>query len=275
MQRLSSQHKYFTVQGRRLLNELGKPKYFDLDLYLSAVEQMICADEIKFALTMLENLPGYYRDNYPKRASNIKELIYQQCMTTQDYVNDRSELIEMSEKLHNCPVGEMWKLPHFSPRGELIMNIVKELNSEGYCARIVELGPYNYWLPMGLQAQNCDFIYTPMSVNPHVKNPYKTKVASEKPIKDIFICFEVIEHLWNEDEVFHYFCKTQTDPDIVLISTPKYTCGGGLPNWDTRQLGHIRTWTPKELTLFCEKHWPELEWYFVDSAMMICIGKKE
>ena len=259
---------------QRLHNELGKPKHFNLDLYLDAVEHMICADEIKFALTMLDNLPGYYRDNYPKRAQNIKDLVLQQCMTVQDYINDVYELIENSEKIHKCPVQEQWRLPHFSPRGELIIKIVKDLNANGYCARIVEIGPYNYWLPLGLQDQGCDFIYTPISINPYVKNPYKTKTSSEKPIKDIFICFEVIEHLWNEQEIYHYFCKTQTDPDYVLISTPKYTCGGGLPNWNTRQLGHIRTWTPSELTQYCRKNWPNLDWYFVDSAMMICIGEK-
>jgi len=254
---------------------IGKPKYFDLDTYLNAVESMICADEIKFALIMLDNLPGYYRDNYPKRADTIRGLIYEQCMTVQDYVNDKSESIEQSEIHHKQIVSKQWKESHFYPRGQVTIDLVRDLNNQGFTANIIELGPYNYWLPLGLQDEGLDFIYTPISVNTHIKCPVKTKTESDKPTKDIFICFEVIEHLWNEDEIVHYFYKTQIDPDFVLISTPKYTCGGGLPNWDKRTLGHIRTWTPTELTNYCRKHWPKLNWYFVDSSMMVSIGSKE
>lgn len=253
---------------------MSAPKFFVLDIYLDAVEQMIKADEIKFALTMLDNLPGYYRDNVPERAKEIRSLIYQQCMTVQEYVNDREELIERSEVHHGVPLAEMWKAPHFCPRGPIIMDIVKKINAEGFCANIVEVGPYNYWLHAGLKAENCDYIYTPISVNPHIKDPNTTKVETDKPIKHIFVCFEVIEHLWNEDEIVHYFYKTQMDPDYVLISTPKYTCGGGLPNWKHRILGHVRTWTPSELTLYCRKHWPTLQWFFYDSDMMVSIGTK-
>lgn len=254
--------------------EHGFPKYFNLDVYLDAVEQMICADEIKFALSMLDNLPGYYRDNEPERAKNIRSIIYQQCMTVHDYINDKEELIAQSEKHHKTPLKDHWKLGHFSPRGEVIVKLVKELNENGFCANIVELGPYNYWVPAALQDQGLDFIYTGINLNAHVECPIKTKTESDKPLKNIFICFEVIEHLWNEDEIVHYFYKTQMDPDFVLISTPKYTCGGGLPNWDTRQLGHIRTWTPNELTSYCRKHWPKLDWFFVDAAMMMSIGQR-
>ena len=257
------------------MTDMSFPKYFYLDTYLDAVESMICADELKFALVMLENLPGWYRDHYPERARKIKEKLLEQCMTVQDYMNDKEETVTNSEHWHKEILSKMWNTPHFMPRGPIIMDLVKRLNTEGYCANIVELGPYNYWLPAGLKDEGCDFIYTSISVNPLVKNPVENKVTTDKPTKDIFVCFEVIEHLWNEDEVFHYFCKTQMDPDYVLISTPKYTCGGGLPNWDTRVLGHVRTWTPTELTMYCKKHWPKLHWYFFDSAMMVSIGSKE
>jgi hypothetical protein len=236
---------------------------------------MICADEIKLALTMLENLPGYYRDNFPERAKRIRSSIYEQCMTVQDYINDMSETTEGAKVYHASDLGKQWSEPHFTPRGTLLISLVKDLNKQGLCAEIIELGPYNYWLPAGLQDEACDFIYTPMSINPHAKCPITTKTSSDNPIKKIFVCFEVIEHLWNEDEIFHYFCKTQMDPDFVLISTPKHTCGGGLPNWNQRQLGHVRTWTPKELTQYCTKHWSNLNWYMVDAAMMISIGSKE
>ena len=253
----------------------GFPRYFNIDTYLDAVESMICADEIKFALTMLDNMPGYYRDYIPDRARQIRAKIYEQCMTVQDYINDRDESIEKSEKDHKCKLKDMWKAPHFTPRGSIIMDIVKKENDKGNCVNIVELGPYNYWLPVGLDSEGCDFIYTPMSVNSTIKCPIETKTSSDKPIKNIFVCFEVIEHLWNEDEIVHYFYKTQMEPDYVLISTPKYTCGHGLFNWQYRTLGHIRTWTPQELTTYCKKHWPELNWFFYDHAMMVSIGCKE
>ena len=254
---------------------VGFPKYFDLDKYLDAVESMVCADEIKFALVMLENLPGYHRDHYPERATKIKNNIYTQCMTVYEYVNDKKESKEETEEWYKADLDQHWRLPHFNPRGKAIMDTVNHLNSDGFCVNIVELGPFNYWLPVALQSEKCDFMYTPININPHHKCPVVTKVTSDKPTKHIFVCFEVIEHLWNEDEVFHYAAKTQLDYDFVFISTPKYTCGGGLPDWATRELGHIRTWTPKELTNYCYKHWPQLKWYFIDAPMMVCYGVKE
>jgi hypothetical protein len=84
----------------------------------------------------------------------------------------------------------------------------------------------------------------------------------------------VIEHLWNEDDIYHYYAKSGMDADIVMLSTPKYTLYGGLNQWHSRELGHLRTYTPKDLLAFASKHWPTLQWTFFDADMMLVVGQK-
>jgi hypothetical protein len=253
---------------------MGKPLHFDPDHYLDSVEQMIRADEIVSALWMLDNMPGYYRDNKPQRALDIKKKIYQQLMTVVDYASDGDETKEASEDFSKVPLEEYYRQPHCSPRGVITVGLVQSLNLDGYSANIVELGPANYWLPTALKSLNCDFTYEGYSINPLVKSPIET-IKSDKPIKNIFVCFEVIEHLFSPDDIYHFYCKSKMDADYVLMSTPKYTLMGGLPDWDTRTLGHIRTYTPTEFVKFGTTHWHGLSWQIIDSDMMVLVGSKQ
>lgn len=261
--------------GRHLSNTLptGYPACFSIDNYLDVVEQVICADEIQNALWMLDHLPGYFRDNYPERASEIKKKLYRQLMTVEDYCGDDSELEENSAKEHDGYLPkDCWNLEHYWPRGHVLVERVKALNAEGYCADIYEFGPANYWVYHSLKDLGLDFKYHCSSIG-KPKKIEKTDSKLEKS-KQIFVCFEVIEHLWNPDDIFHYYFKTGLDADMILMSTPKYTLFNGLPNWETRPLGHIRTWTPKELLSFVSKHCPKYSFKVFDAPMMVLEGIK-
>lgn len=252
-------------------NKIGMPKYFDPDHYLDAVEQMICADEIETALYMLDHFPGYYRDNIPQRAVEIKKAIYRQLWTVTDYVHDPDEKKERSEE-YRGELAEQWKHAHFEPRGDLIMNLVKEINDDFCIADIHEFGPANFWIPAALKKLDAQFKYTGSSIS-EVRRE-ENRASDFQKSKQIFCCFETIEHLWNPDDVFHYYAKSWIDADYILVGCPKYTIYGGLPNWENRDLGHLRTYTPVELFNFVKKHWPNYQWESHEAYMMVLKGKK-
>ena len=107
----------------------------------------------------------------------------------------------------------------------------------------------------------------------------KTKLpAWKKETKNphsIFVCFEVIEHMWTPEEIYHYFIKADIDPQAILIYTPFATFQGGMTNWDTRVLGHVRTYTTNELFQFCSKLWPSYNWQIYKSNSMVAVGLKQ
>lgn len=250
---------------------VGIPRHFDPDHYLDSVEQMICADEIVNALKMLDMFPGYYRDNMPPRALEIKKRVYQQLMNTTEYATDSSESQAESEAWHKTPLADQWQKPHFNPRGPIMVDLVTKINDQGLIAEIHELGPANGWLPAALTKLGLKFHHYGYGID-GVK--YSGYIGNLSKKQTIFCCFEVIEHLWNPDDIYHYYSKAVESADHILIGCPKYTLFGGLSNWDSRMLGHIRTYTPSELYQFCAKHWPGYSWQLNDSNMMVVQGRK-
>lgn len=252
--------------------KMGRPSHFDPDHYLDSVEQMICADELVNALKMLEMLPSYYRDNYPARAQEIKYKLYRQIMSIRDYIGDISEEQVHSEASHKTPLEDQWSIPHFHPRGRMMMDLVKEINASGDSAEIHEIGPANYWLPAALSKQGLRYSYQGYSLRPQ-EDKVKAVRAAERS-KTIFCCFETIEHLWNPDDIYHLFVKTGCNPDYILLGCPKHTLYGGMSNWEDRELGHLKAWSPKDLYEFLQKHWPEYDYTLHDSHMMVFKGKR-
>src|SRR4051812_35464670 len=70
------------ARGGRMI---GRPRFFDIDIYLSVVEGMINADEVERAFWMLKNPPAYYRKYPPKRLLEIKERLHRQVWTPVQY----------------------------------------------------------------------------------------------------------------------------------------------------------------------------------------------
>jgi hypothetical protein len=256
---------------------VGKPSYFDVDHYLDAVEQMIASDEIQFALTMLENLPGYYRDHYPERASAIKSTIYRQLLLPIDYASNDAPKDLLDREAMQARIGAV----RCFPRGEIILNLVKSLNEQGYKPCIIEFGPYDYWLPIGLKYQaKLDFEYLPITLDKStlvkVSYEYPKIEFVEKPTQPltVYIACEVIEHMFNPKEIADPMLKLGIDPDIVVLSTPLYTLAHGLPDWHSRDLGHVRTWTPKELLDFAESLFGRRKYTHVREFSQVLVGVK-
>lgn len=258
------------------MEQVGKPKYFNVDLYLAAVEEMLNADELERALWMLDNLPGYYRDNVPQTVIVMKKRIYRQLMDVHDYLSDKHESGEKRD--HDIPVEDLIDREFCWPRGPIVEYRVNEYNLGGEIPLIVELAPADYWLPKGLAKKGKNFFYHGVSINKKAEERAKDELlgywTKQTETAKIFCCFETIEHLWNPDDIFHTFTRLNLDPEYIFLSTPKYTCFGGVPNWHERTLGHLRTYTPGEFLSFAKKHWPNYEWTYQDAPLMVIQGKK-
>lgn len=274
------------------VEHLGKPKYFDPDHYLDSVEQMVAADEIVLALQMIDNMPGYYRMNPYPRAVELKKKIHQFTLGLYGYILDEYETYENSlrhqKKLNpqadwdNFGLAAMIDIPFCFPRGPLTIEAVKKLNDEGKIPHIYEMGPANYYLPYGLHSKGLKFTYFADSLNKvafadHSERLKKLNVWKEKPDDgqfQIFVCFETIEHLWNIDDIHFQYHRYNCNADMIFVSTPCGTLLGGLPNLD-RELGHIRTFTPKELFLIVNRWWPDYDWSDCLNHMMVIFGKRK
>ncbi len=229
----------------------GRPLYWRLSVHAKAIEQMIRADELQIALQMLENVPGWWRENYPEELSRIRRIIYRQTYDSIEYATDDEEA--------DCPreMGEaQWDSPYMYPRAEIISQIVKKYNADGQRPWIFDLGASHGNLPLGLLKTVHDFDYLGVGMNHRIIQKLKGWVRSvwkEKPTNaqpTILYCSEVLEHMMNPQDLVHTAHKQMIEWDQILLSVPLYCLGHGLPDWETRRMGHVRNWTQKEFSDF-------------------------
>lgn len=225
---------------------IGRPLFFDVDTYLSAVEQMIMSDEVERALKMLDNLPAFYRANPPARALEIRESLNRALFTPIQYkgIYDGVEITPQDTERH-------WPL-----RAQAVEQLVRELNHPGAKPNIMELAGGSLFLPQGLVHKHLQFTYEHLSLD---NIEHKFEKPSGEQI-NIFVAFELIEHLSDEWEIWRNYLKFGKRADYVFISTPLYTFGGGIPNWREQKLGHLRTYTPEELHSICSRMFTGYSW---------------
>lgn len=264
---------------------MGRPIYFDLKQYCITIEQLIMSDETKTALYLLDNPPGWYRDNYPEELTTIRRHLYRALDTIKDYTDEPGQMKDNAETIREWIDGRFC-----FPRGPITLAIVKRLNDQGLIPTIYDFGPGNFWLPVGLLKHGAKFLYYPIEIHSkaldHAINgipEFKTLMEESKnqtptgPV--IFTCFETIEHLWDETEIPRNFERwAQVDPDYVLLSTPYCQLSNGYrsENWFDARLGHVRTLTKSELVEFAQKSWPAFkEWAHFLSDMQVLFGQSE
>lgn len=226
---------------------------------------MINADEVAFALRMLSSLPAWYRDNEPTEVTQMRKKLYQQLFTNHDYhskadfANDNKDVFD-----------ETW------PRGQAVLEIIKKYNTQNICPHIFELGPSNFWMAKGLLMRGAKFTINGIDFDKaHIEEAKKILPWSEQQrTPTIFVAFELIEHLNNTDELRHYLEQLEVTPEYVCLSTPLYCYGGGRNNWVNNNLGHLRTWTPKEFTLEAQDLFPGYEFKIMKSDCMVLTGDK-
>lgn len=260
------------------INEIGRPLYWNLSDHVKSIVQMIRADELQIALRMCDEIPGYYRDNYPRELSELKRKIYEQTYDQIEYATDDEEA-ECTREFGEA----QWTNGYMHPRAEIIAEIVRNsVGQQKQAPWIFDLGCSHGNLPLGLLKElgPC-FNYRGAGMNYRIQAKVKEWVGAEvwreRPAEGqptILYCTEVIEHCFSPEEIVHSAYKVGTNWDYILLSVPKYTLGGGLENWDTRRLGHVRTWTPNEFLAFADKAWPGYRWTYYDAHSMVIVGKR-
>jgi hypothetical protein len=246
---------------------LGRPFYFDLDHYLKAVEQMIMADELITALEMLNNVPSWYRANPPEKIHEMRKAVYRQITTIFDYAKEADEIV-ITDRMND--------IINF-PRGPLVLHFVRSLNQKGITPNIYDFGPASFWLAFALKKDNCKFFYKPYTI--HNKSQEKAQEmglisSSMDGNANIFMCLEVIEHLFCPKDLVHWYYHDGIQFDYAIVSTPQHVLGGGREDWKTRELGHVRTFTKYEFLDLLTKNIQEIVWRYYDDHMQIACGAK-
>lgn len=258
----------------------GEIKNFNtyLPSLLNWADFLVQSDEISKALKLLDDyLPGYYRDNPPQQVLELKQKIYRFLMNNADYMKAPDDLKFID------PVHAKERVNHLL-RGYLILDQIKKLNAEGIIPHVVEIGPGENWLPIGLVEEKCNFTYQSFYLHKEAYEKSKvyfqdllTEDAGDRPV--IYVACEIIEHLHFEEELAQTLAKTGHTAKWIHLSTPLYTFGGGLPNWSEKSKeglgGHLRTYTPKEFINVATRIFPGYDWNYIPSEIMSLVGTRK
>lgn len=241
------------------MTDIGRPRFFDVDVYLSAVEGMINADEVERALWMLDNMPAYYRHNPPRRALEIKERLHRQLWTPVQYKG----IYEGAAIDH-----ESMPWPLRARKLEEIVRGLIDVSADCF-PHVMELAPGGHWLAEGLYFRGLQFTYESLGLDVEWEH------AAKGDGPTIFCAFEIIEHLSNEWEIYQNYLKFNRQADIVMLSTPLFTYGGGLDGWQMRELGHLRTYTPVEFFKIASEMFQGFEWECLTDDTILLIGRRK
>jgi hypothetical protein len=241
-------------------------KDFKLQAFLDVAEELVRADEVEKALIFLKSyIPSYYRDNTPKQITDLRNEILSKVATPYFYMVSKFDD-------HIDPVNT--SLMQYTLRGVLMAREVESANNRGIIPHIVDFGPGEYAIVLSLKNKGLKFTYKPIGLNNvayEKAKPYLQWELDTKPSDYvIFMACEIIEHLWNEEEIKTTMLCYAGQATVVHISTPKYAFDYACTDWRSQrtELGHLRTYTPQE---FCQKlssMFPEYHLKFYDSQVM-------
>lgn len=257
------------------MSNVGKPSYWNIQKHVDAVEQLIRADDIDLAIQMCDMIPSYYRhpDRYPKELSNIKQVVARQLYDQVEYSNDDEEADCTRE------FGEaQWSSGYMHPRAEIILKVLKQMWPK--TPWIFDLGCSHGNLPLGLMRENLGFTYKGVGLNWRIVQKVKKWCGlhwSDRPVNQqptILFCSEVLEHASRVEDIATTALKECVDWDVVILSVPLNTLGGGLPDYTNRRLGHVRTFNEHDLYALANKYWPGRKWELTLAESQVIVGRK-
>lgn len=230
---------------------------FKVHAFLDAANELVRADEVERAIHLLDNLPGFYRDNPPPEVAELKHKIVSRIATASFYA-----WVDANTTTHDGKNSPMID----TLRGRMIIEDVKNFNKHDQSPVIVDFGPGDFWVNEVLSSLDLSFRYEPITLASRGVWPDR---LNRWPDPVIFCAFEIIEHLWNEQDIRTEATKLGITPDIVHVSTPLYTFDTECEDWTVRQqLGHLRTYTPMEFNQILSRLFPEYTHMFYNSQIM-------
>ena len=225
----------------------GAIEQFNIGPWLDAANILTAYDDPLRALKLLELLPGYYRDHKPKEVIELTNAIHRKIATPTFYAKNIETSIIQMEEAKQCI--------NYIPRFNLLFNDLRNTCfNHGINPHILEVAPGPYVIPQALLGYNHNFTYDAVSLNPFLESKVKEvltdkwRESAPEGSKKFFVAFEFIEHLHYEKDIAAEYHRKGYDADVIHISTPKYTYNGSIKelNWRDKDLGHLRTYTPRE-----------------------------
>lgn len=244
----------------------GELKDFKLQAFLDVVNELVRADEIERALWVLNNLPAYYRDFPPQQILELRNKILAKIATPTIYSTSKFDANIAFDDRHSHSK---------TMRAQFILMETEFLNKNNIVPHIVDYGPGEYWLPFLLKRNGIRFTYEAIYLAkgahelaiPHLKEECVPKGETSPTI---LIACEIIEHLWNEEDIKTEMLAHCGLADIIHISTPRYTNAPFCLDWDKEKehLGHLRAYTPNDFVNMLFKMFPEYHQKYFDSFIM-------
>lgn len=259
--------------------EIGSLQFWDSKPFLQAADILVAADEPLKAVELLKNLPAFYRDHIPVEIAQTIKDIYAQLATPHFYMSNKWDVLPRSEAEHRAIVDN-------TLRGRIIQTDIKLLNDKGLEPYIIDLGPGEYWLPMGLRFKGLKFKYYDIGLCPEAKKIAMLQLGNhyldpkdfkhDQPV--VYVACEIIEHMHYEKDLHVELARTGCSADIIHVSTPKYTYDGSAQRLDWRKygdLGHLRTYTPKDFQDTVCGMFYGYSWQFAVDIIMHLRGVKD
>lgn len=231
---------------------------FDVACFVKAAEELLRSDETLRALSLLDNLPSFYRQNPPAEITKLKHEVQARIATASFY--STSEGYELT-----APDNTYEYILDATLRGLLLEKEVKELNNISFTPHILDYGPGEYSFVRALISRKYKFTYEPSYVNHPSYAKYKPHFEKHlaKPTPDhpiVYFAGEVIEHLYDERELAYEMHRRVGLADIIHVSTPNMTYDYTCKDWrDKGDIGHLRTYTHREFAQTVMSIFPEYD----------------
>jgi hypothetical protein len=272
------------------ISDFGKVLSWDEKAFIHVAQILVDADEAERALWLLtDGLPAYYRDNTPPSIVSARNKITMACMTTSSYKDCEADTMFCDSAARGKLLVEQ------TLRGQLCAKSIKAFNDKGKTPHLIDLGPGEYWLPVGLKACGLKFGYQDLGVNESTKRRSDAKIEidghlvqeaierhtwnGEDPV--IFVGLEIIEHLSSTKDLLIECLRITKGvlPDEIHLSTPLYTYHGDakpIDKLDKNGLPHLRAYTPTEFHLEAVKVFGlGYDWELHLSPVMSLVGRKK
>jgi hypothetical protein len=239
-----------------------KNETFDFNPFFSVAICLVNHDEVIRALQVLDNLPAYYREFPPREITELKNLIKSKILTVYDIQNNTWDSPNDSSYKAD---GVFENQVNGTTRGIILKEKIEEYNKNNIIPHIIDLGPGPYHYAIGLMKLKLKFSYESLNINKKAENEARVILTNEifrEPTLDqptIFLACEIIEHLFNEEDIRYSFDKKAIKklPEHIIITTPAYDYGQGKSNWLKEGLSHLRAYTPNEFMRKVVEMFPE------------------
>lgn len=241
--------------------KIGECEFFNTKPWIELSDILVAADEPLLALKVLDMVPAYYRDHIPMDMLRQKQDILSLLATPAFYATNKWDKRILDDDMAVSALEN-------TLRGRYIYEDVLAFNKKDKVPHILDLGPGEYWLPIALKAKGLNFTYDDVGLCPDAKLLARDKIGDrmkEHPDPDqpvIYVACEIIEHLHHEHDLAVELYRKNIRPNIIHLSTPKYTWDGSAKrlNWRSfGDLGHLRTYTPQEFFVKVSSIFPEYE----------------